>query len=87
VDPFVLVIIIVILTPLAILGALALSARLRGPAYRAESKRPVESLVTHAIPEEHPDEDKADDDAPEFKIDSEAPEPDPGLRDRPTEDA
>ena len=74
------------LTPLAILGALALSARLRGPAYRAESRRPVESLVTHAIPEEHPDEDEADDKGPDFKIDSEAPEPDPGLHKPPTDD-
>ena len=61
-DPFVLVIIIVIATPLAVLGALAISARLRGPAYHPESRRHVSSLVTEAIPEEDPDED---DDEPE----------------------
>jgi hypothetical protein len=55
VDPIVLVIVLVIVMPLAAVWALARSAQLRGPAPRRESKRPVQSLVTHAIPEEHPD--------------------------------
>jgi hypothetical protein len=84
VDPIVLVIIIVIGMPLAVLAALAISARLRGPTYHAESRRPVESLVTEAIPEEHPEDDEDPDQGPEFTIGSEPPGPDPELRGRQT---
>ena len=81
-DAFVLIVIIVIATPVLVLGGLALSARWRGPVYRSESRRPVESLVTEAIPEERPDEDEAADDGPKYSIDSPPPDPDPGLRER-----
>jgi hypothetical protein len=84
VDPIVLVIIVVIAMPLAVVGALAISARLRGPAYRPESRRRVESLVTDVIPEEHPAEDETPHEGPEFTIDSAPPKPDPGRRDRTT---
>jgi hypothetical protein len=62
-DPIVLVIVIAVATPLAVIWALAKSAQLRGPAPRPEPRRPVGSLVTEAIPEEHPEEaDDNDDD-------------------------
>jgi hypothetical protein len=81
VDPIVLVIVLAVGMPLAVIAALAVSARLRGPAPRPESRRRVESLVTEAVPEEHPDEDDlADEEGPSFRIDSPPPEPDPGLR-------
>ena len=82
-DPIVLVIVLVIVMPLAAVWALARSAQLRGPAPRRESKRPVGSLVTEAIPEEHPDDEADADDGPDFQIDSPPPEADPGLRERP----
>ena len=82
-DPIVLVIIIAVGMPLAVVGGLAYSARLRGPAARKESRRRVGSLVTEVVPEEHPDEADSDDDGPTFSIDSPPPEPDPGLRERP----
>jgi hypothetical protein len=83
VDPIVLVIVLAVGMPLAVVAALAISARLRGPARRPESRRRVESLVTNVIPDEHPDEDELPDDGPTFTIDSPPPERDPGLRGRP----
>jgi hypothetical protein len=80
VDPIVLVIIIAVGMPVAVVGGLALSARLRGPATHRESRRRVDSLVTNAIPEEHPHDSELEDEGPEFSIDSPPPEPDPGLR-------
>jgi hypothetical protein len=62
VDPIVLAIVLAVGMPLAVIWALAKSAQLRGPAPRRESRRRVDSLVTQAIPEEHPDEPDADDD-------------------------
>ena len=82
-DPIVLVIIIAIGMPLGVVWALAKTAQMRGPQPRIkESKRPVGSLVTEAIPEAHPDDETDDEAGPEFSIDSPAPEPDPGLRGR-----
>ena len=81
-DPIVLVIILAVGMPLAVVGALAYSARLRGPTPRKESRQRVGSLVTNAVPEEHPDDAAEDDDGPTFSIDSPPPEPDPGLRER-----
>jgi len=60
VDPIVLVIVVVVGTPIAVVFALAKSAQLRGPELRKESRQPVETLVTEAIPEEHPDDADAD---------------------------
>jgi hypothetical protein len=60
VDPLVLVAIIAVGVPLGIVLALAYAARLRGPTMARESRRPVGSLVTEAVPEEHPDEAEAD---------------------------
>jgi hypothetical protein len=82
VDPIVLVIVVVIVTPLAVIWALAKSSQLRGPLPRKESRRPVDSLVTDALPEEHPDDEADEDAGPEFSIDSPPPEADPGLRER-----
>jgi hypothetical protein len=65
VDPIVLVIIVVVVTPVAVIFALAKSARLRGPLDRPESRQPVGALVTEAIPENQPGEED---------------EPDPELR-------
>lgn len=79
-DPIVLVIVVAVGMPLAVIAALAVSARLRGPAPRPESRRRVESLVTEAVPEERPDDDHPADEGPSFRLDSPAPEPDPGLR-------
>ena len=79
-DPIVLVIVLAIVVPLATLWALAKSAQLRGPAPRRESRRRVDSLVTEAIPEEHPEEEAREDGGPDFQIDSAPPEPDPALR-------
>ena len=80
VDPIVLVIVLAVGMPLAVIAALAVSARLRGPAPRPESRRRVESLVTEAVPEQRPDEDDLADEGPSFGIDSPPPEPDPELR-------
>lgn len=82
-DPIALVIILAVGMPVAVIAALAISARLRGPAPRAESRRRVDSLVTEAVPEEHAHEDELEDEGPAFSIDSPPPEPDPGLRGRP----
>ena len=82
VDPVVLVIILVVGVPILVVGALAYSARLRGPATRPESHRRVDSLVTEAVPEEHADDSEVGDDGPAYSIDSPPPEPDPGLRER-----
>lgn len=60
VDPIVIVIILVIAMPLGVMWALAKSSQLRGPLPRPESRRAVGSLVTEAVPEEHPDESDAD---------------------------
>jgi hypothetical protein len=60
VDPIVLVIAVAVLTPIAVIWALAKSASLRGPLPRPEGRRPVQDLVTDAVPEAHP-EDIADD--------------------------
>ena len=60
-DPVVIVIVVVVGMPVAVVWALARASRLRGPIYRPESRRPVESLVTEAIPEEHPDPDDDED--------------------------
>jgi len=58
VDPILVAVILIILVPLIVLWALAKSASLRGPAPRHTPNRPVETLVTEAIPEEHPEEDE-----------------------------
>lgn len=79
-DPIILVIVVVVVTPLAVIWALAKSSQLRGPLPGKESRRPVGSLVTEALPEEHPDEEADDDVGPDFSIDS--PPPGPGLRER-----
>jgi hypothetical protein len=83
VDPVVIAIVIVVVMPLAVVFALAKAARMRGPALRPESRRPVASLVTEAVPEEHPDDDDVADSGPNFSLDSPPPEPDAGLRGRP----
>ena len=80
VDPIVLVLLIVVVTPIAVIWALAKSTQLRGPLPRAEGRKPVQALVTDVIPEEHPDEDDSQDDGPDFRIDSMPP--DPSDRDR-----
>lgn len=82
VDPIIFAVILVVAMPLAVFGALAISARLRGPMSRPESHKRVESLVTEVIPEEHPHDEEADDPGPSYSIDSAPPEPDPGLRSR-----
>lgn len=81
-DPIVIAIILVVVMPVAVFWALAKSSQLRGPAPRRESRRPVGSLVTEAIPEEHPDDDDQGEPGPTFSIDSAPPEPDPELRSR-----
>ena len=81
-DPFVIAVAIVVLMPLAVIWAVAKAARMRGPNVHPESRRPVGSLVTEAVPEERPDDDDADNPGPEFSIDSPPPEPDAGLRGR-----
>jgi hypothetical protein len=75
VDPIVIVLLIVVVTPIAVIWALAKSAQLRGPLPRAEGRKPVQALVTDVIPEERPDEDEAQDDGPDFRIDSMPPDP------------
>ena len=83
VDPIVLVVVLAVGMPLAVIAALAISARLRGgPQPQRESRRRVDSLVTQAIPEEHADGDDPDDQGPTFTIHSPPPEPDPELRGR-----
>ena len=81
-DPIVLVIVLAVGMPLAVVGGLAYSARLRGPTPGKESRRRVGSLVTEAVPDKDPDDDDAGDDGPTFSIDSPPPDPDPGLRER-----
>ncbi len=75
VDPVVFVVIAIIVFPLAVLWALSRSASLRGPAVRSESRKPVEALVTDLIPDDRPEEERAEDDGPGFMIDSEPPDP------------
>jgi hypothetical protein len=80
VDPIVIVVIIVVLTPLAVLWALAKSSQLRGPLFRRESRQRVNSLVTDVVPDEPPESDEAD--PPDSDtVDSKPPEPDPPQRD------
>ena len=76
-DGTVVILLIVILMPLAILFALAKAASLRGPLQRPESRRPVGSLVTEAIPEERAEPDEDDESVPERSIDSRPPDPEP----------
>ena len=69
------VIALAVLVAVGVLWALAKSAQLRGPAPRKHPSRPVESLVTELIPEEHPSEDE-DEGAPPtrpYEIESEPP--------------
>jgi hypothetical protein len=82
VDAFVLVAIIVVAMPVAVFAALAISARLRGPMSRPESRKRVGSLVTEAIPEEHRHDEEDLETGPPFNLDSSPPEPDPQLRSR-----
>jgi len=79
-DPIVVALIILVLVPIAVIWALAKSARLRGPIQRPESKKPVEALVTDVIPEEHPEEDEetTDWERPAYEPESEPP-PEPGA--------
>ena len=80
-DPIVLVIIVAVGAPVGVLLGLAYAARLRGPARPRETRRPVRSLVTEAVPEERErDADAADDESPVFSIDSAPPDSDPGPR-------
>ncbi|HEX4732934.1 MAG TPA: hypothetical protein VH247_00860 [Thermoleophilaceae bacterium] len=81
-DPIVLVIILAVGVPVLVVGGLAWSARLRGPVTHRESRRRVDSLITEAVPEEHPDDSAVDDEGPAYSIDSPPTEPDPGLRER-----
>ena len=64
VDPIDLVIIIIVVTPVAVVLALVKSARLRGPLERPESRQPVGALVTEAIPAEQPIEEDDQDPGP-----------------------
>jgi hypothetical protein len=57
VDPIYLAVALIVLMPIATIWALSKSAQLRGPLARKESKRPVESLVTEAVPEELDEDD------------------------------
>ena len=82
VDPTLIVVIVVVVVPVLVVGALAYSARLRGPGTPAESRRRVDALVTEAVPEEHREDAEVDDEGPAYSIDSPPPEPDPGLRER-----
>jgi hypothetical protein len=79
VDAWVIVIIALVLVPLAVVWALAKSASLRGPAPRPNPRRPVETLVTEAIPEEHPEEDDGDAGAPARYDDEPGSPPPPGV--------
>lgn len=80
VDPIVLVIIIAVGMPLAVVFALAASARLRGPMARPESRRPIETLVTEAVPEEQPEPGDDAGAASAFSIDSDPPDADPDIQ-------
>lgn len=71
-DPIVIIILIAVLLPVAVIWALSKSASMRGPMPRAESRRPVETLVTEALPEEHPDKD-ADERGPDFDLSRDDP--------------
>ena len=53
------IVLIAVLLPVALIFVLAKSASLRGPAAPGrESRRRVDSLVTEAIPEEVPEDDR-----------------------------
>ena len=56
-DPIVIALILIVVMPVAVVWALSASARLRGPLSRPESRRPVQTLVTEAVPEEHPEDE------------------------------
>lgn len=84
-DPIVLIIIVVIGLPLGVVWALVKTARMRGPQMRPESRRPVESLVTEAVPDERRpsgEHEGVDAAAQPYVIDSDTPEPErePGRR-------
>ena len=82
-DPIVLVIVIAVGMPVSVVLGLAYAARLRGGRTTSrESRRRVDSLVTHAVPEERPDDTAEQNDGPAFSIDSPPPDPDPSLRER-----
>jgi hypothetical protein len=57
-DATVLILIVAIAVPVLVVWALSKSAALRGPSPpAAQRRRPVETLVTEAIPEEPPEEE------------------------------
>jgi hypothetical protein len=70
VDPVVLAVVIAVITPIGVIWALSKAASLRGPAPRPEGRVPIQTLVTEAIPEEHPKEDDDSGDGPALRIDS-----------------
>ena len=71
VDPLVIALILIVVVPVAVVLALAKSASLRGPAPRPESRVPVETLVTEAVPEDHPE----DEDDAGYQAESDSPPP------------
>jgi len=71
VDPVVIIILVVVLLPVAVIWALAKSAALRGPAQRRMPRRPVETLVTEAVPE--PRADTEDDELTDYHADDDSP--------------
>ena len=81
-DPFVIVILVVVVTPVAVVWALAKSSQLRGRVPRAESRRRVQSLVTEAVPDEPRDEDESADGGREIGIESRPPGSERGPSDR-----
>ena len=81
-DPFVIVIVVVVVTPVAVVWALAKSSQLRGPTTRPGSRRRVQSLVTEAVPEEPRDEDESADGGSEIAIESRPPDSERGPSDR-----
>jgi hypothetical protein len=61
-DATVVILIIVIALPVLVIWALSKSAALRGPMPPAgHGREPVETLVTEAVPEEHPDDEEDED--------------------------
>jgi heme/copper-type cytochrome/quinol oxidase subunit 2 len=57
-DATLVIVLIVIALPVLVIWALSKSAGMRGPAPPApQSRKPVEMLVTDAVPEEHPDDE------------------------------
>jgi len=77
VDPIVVAILLLILVPVGVIWALSKSSSMRGPSVPPTSRRPVESLVTEAIPEEHPDPEEESEDVPDFDLSADSePAPD-----------